>query len=153
MCACVRECMFVCVCVGVYGCVCMCVSAYWCAYIYHCVCVRSYLRACVCVCVRVCVSMCVYVFVRVCVCECVCVCWCVCVNACLQCWFEKQVRWWRILYVVGFLCVSLKVEVVIRWYVQVAQFLCLHMVIVGVLFRRLGSLAVSVCGVGVMLSR
>ena len=54
---------------------------------------------------------------------------------------------------VGFLCVSLKVEVVIRWYAHVAQFLCLHMVIVGVLFHRLGSLAISVCGVGVMLSR
>ena len=25
-----------------------------------------------------------------------------------------------------------------RWYAQVAQFLCLHMVVVGVLFRRLG---------------
>ena len=34
-----------------------------------------------------------------------------------------------------------------------AHFLCLHMVIVGVLFRRLGSLAVSLCGVGVTLSR
>ena len=66
---------------------------------------------------------------------------------------EEQVRGWRILYVVGFLWVLLKVEVVIRWYAHVAQFLCLHMVIVGVLFRRLGSLAVSVCGVGVMLSR
>ena len=53
----------------------------------------------------------------------------------------------------GFLVVSLKVEVVIWWYAQVPQFLCLHMVIVGVLFRRLGSLAVSVFGVGVMLSR
>ena len=66
---------------------------------------------------------------------------------------DEHVRWCRILYVVGFLCVSLKVEVVIRWYAQVAQFLCLHMVIVGVLFRSLGSLAVSVCGVGVVLSR
>ena len=66
---------------------------------------------------------------------------------------EEQVRWWRILYVVGLLCVSLKVEVVIRWYAQVAQFLCLHMVIVGVLFCRLGSLAVSVWCVGIMLSR
>ena len=54
---------------------------------------------------------------------------------------------------VDFLCVSLKVEVVIRWYAQVVQFLCLYMVIVGILFRRLGSLAVSVCGVGVMFSR
>ena len=36
---------------------------------------------------------------------------------------EEQVRLWRILYVVGFLCVSLKLEVVIRWYAQVAQFL------------------------------
>ena len=36
---------------------------------------------------------------------------------------EEQVRGWRILYVVGFLCVLLKVEVVIRWYAHVAQFL------------------------------